>query len=88
MSSLAEHVAEQAAITAACAAGTCDHPDCGTATDYDEELVNRVAPRWAWEIIDETLAMDSTSKAFDAGLRKKIGAALTAMVDACEAGEG
>ena len=28
MSNLEDHNAEQAAITAACEAGTCDHPEC------------------------------------------------------------
>lgn len=53
-------------------------------TDYQDEIVDRAAPRWAWDIIDETLAMDSQSKAFDPELRDQIAAALRAMVEACE----
>lgn len=37
MSNLAEHEAEQAAITALCAAGECDHPEC------QEETWHRLA---------------------------------------------
>ena len=110
MSTLEEHEAEQAEITAACAAGTCDHPECHDEdvcrtcgaryegfgdgydgecpdcadTSYMDEIVCRSAPRWAWEIIDETLAMDAQSKAFDAELRLSIGAAITGMGLACE----
>lgn len=50
----------------------------------ENELVTRSAPAWAWEIIDETLAMDERSKAFSADLRENIGAANTAMMLACE----
>lgn len=50
----------------------------------ENELVTRSAPRWAWDIIDETLAMDERSKSFSAELREEIGAANTAMALACE----
>jgi len=49
----------------------------------NNELVDRVAPRWAWDIIDETLRMDANSKAFDEGLRKDINAATTSIEVAC-----
>lgn len=109
MSSLEEHDAEQAEITAMCEAGTCDHPECheedfdicrtcsrrlddngecASCADasYEDECVDRSAPRWAWEIIDATLAADATSKAFDSNLRKQISDALAAMIQACETG--
>jgi hypothetical protein len=53
---------------------------------YMDELVDRTAPRWAWDVIDETLNMDSKSKAFDPDLRKQIQAANEAMIKACEEG--
>lgn len=87
MSTLEEHDAEQAMITAACEAGECDHPECHETHDtYDNECVTRSAPRWAWEIIDETLAMDATSKAFAKDLRESIALASAAMGHACETG--
>ncbi len=55
-------------------------------TDYQNELVDRCAPRWAWEVIDETLAADALSSAFDPTLRQQIQLALEAMIQAC-AGE-
>lgn len=61
--------------------------DCGKPLgppDYDDVIVTRSAPRWAWDLIDETLSMDSTSKAFDSDLRDRIGDALAAMVSASE----
>lgn len=52
--------------------------------DHMNEIVSRSAPRWAWELIDETLAMDAKSKAFSADLRGQISAATYAMGLACE----
>lgn len=52
------------------------------------EIVGRLAPRWAWEIIDETLGMDACSKAFDAGLRESIRKAMAAMILASECDDG
>lgn len=49
-------------------------------TEYTDEVVTRSAPRWAWDLIDETLAMDSKSGSFDPELRQEIHAALEAMV--------
>ena len=57
-----------------------------TFTKEQCELVDRCAPRWAWEVIDQTLAIDSQSRAFDLELRKQIGAAYEAMIEACECG--
>ncbi len=51
---------------------------------HEDEIVVRVAPRWAWEIIDETLAMDANSKAFGRELRDQISDAYDAMILACE----
>jgi hypothetical protein len=42
----------------------------------------RTAPRWAWDIIDETLELDQESIACDRPLREKIGRAYAAMHDA------
>lgn len=47
-------------------------------------MITRQAPQWAWNIIDETLAMDADSKAFNADLRNAINDALGAM---CEVNE-
>lgn len=46
----------------------------------EDELVSRAAPRWAWEIIDQTLACDAQSSAFDAATRADVDAALKWMV--------
>jgi len=53
-------------------------------SEYHNEVVSRSAPRWAWEMIDETLAMDAQSKAFDANLRQSIGEANAAMMYSSE----
>lgn len=42
-------------------------------------MITRQAPAWAWDIIDETLAIDAQSRAFDPHLRNAIGDALAAM---------
>lgn len=47
-------------------------------------MITRQAPAWAWEIIDETLAMDADSKAFSADLRAAINDALAAMQETGE----
>ena len=54
------------------------------ASDYDKEIVTRCAPRWAWEVIDETLACDVEAGNFDPDLRAAIACSLAAMIDACE----
>ena len=92
MSTLEEHEAEQAAITAQCEAGTCRHPECHESEvtrkhDPGDLLVTRAAPAWAWEIIDETLACDMNSKAFDADTRADVRNAYHAMILACELDE-
>lgn len=51
---------------------------------YDDEIITRSAPRWAWATIDETLAMDAESKAFAAELRDEIKLATAAVVIASE----
>lgn len=53
-------------------------------TDYDDEIVSRCAPRWAWEVIDEALSLDMNSSAADQGYRKLIRGAYEAMIQACE----
>lgn len=50
----------------------------------NEVVVTRSAPCWAWDLIDETLEMDSRSPAFDQGLRDRIHNAISAMVIASE----
>ena len=52
--------------------------------DYMDEVVTRSAPRWAWEVIDETLEMDANSSAFDKELREQIALALKGMAISCE----
>lgn len=87
MSTLEDHDAEQAAITALCEAGQCDHPECQSETDdYENECVTRSAPRWAWDMIDETLSLDANSGAFSSELRAQIENAQNAMHLACETG--
>ncbi|MDX5412826.1 MAG: hypothetical protein LPK02_07240 [Rhodobacterales bacterium] len=88
MSNLKEHESEQARITAECEAGECDHPSCKVLHDHEymNEVVDRSAPRWAWDLIDETLEMDTQSKAFDFALRVQISNALIAMRECCEQG--
>ena len=55
-----------------------------TPSEYDDEIVLRSAPRWAWNVIDETLAVDVRSIAFDPALRSEIASAVEAMVNSCE----
>ena len=43
------------------------------------DIVLRAAPRWAWDILDETLALDAESGAFSADLRADIARALDAV---------
>ena len=50
--------------------------------DYQDRIVDRSAPRWAWDIIDETLALDASSGAFDSALRSDIRDAIESMVKA------
>ncbi len=42
-------------------------------------MVLRAAPQWAWDTIDETLALDAQSAAFDSALRREVGVAAAAM---------
>jgi hypothetical protein len=94
---LREHEAIQAYLTAEYEATHCrivgcdERCDCGDSWDglcpshADRgEIVSRAAPAWAWELIDETLAMDAQSKAFDEDTRKAVGRALAAMILASE----
>lgn len=94
MSNLEDHEAEQEAITAAFEQGVLDGTICGSCgqmilgecpgCSFENEIVTRSAPRWAWELIDETLAMDAQSSGFDAQLREQIGLAIIALVIASE----
>ncbi len=51
---------------------------------YMSQCVDRSAPRWAWDIIDETLAADAKSSAFSEDLRTSVENATIAMAHACE----
>lgn len=53
-------------------------------TGHEDEIVYRSAPRWAWDIMDETLDADTRSKAFDPDLRESIRSAITSMILSCE----
>lgn len=65
------------------------HPDCpatdggGCRCDGTQmtDRITRSAPAWAWDLIDETLAMDAQSSAFDAELRQRISDAHDAIVE-------
>jgi hypothetical protein len=74
MSTLDEHEAEQAAITAAWEARYQDH---------EARIVTRSAPEWAWEIIDSVLA-DRADWKIPAIGPIDTGHALRAMMVACE----
>lgn len=70
----------------------CSNEDCefeGPAevfllNEQDTDLVTRHAPRWAWDIIDETLSMDAQAGNFDEELKTRIRAALDVMINASE----
>lgn len=47
-------------------------------------MITRQAPAWAWDVIDETLAADAQSRAFDRDLRAAINDALAAMQETGE----
>ena len=56
--------------------------------EYQDEIVSRAAPRWAWDIIDETLCqVTQPFDRFSGERRDKIDRAFDAMVGACEKGE-
>ena len=50
------------------------------ATNEENEVVTRSAPRWAWDLIDETLALDAESSLFDQPLRDQIKEAMDGML--------
>jgi hypothetical protein len=47
--------------------------------DYQNEIITRCAPRWAWEIIDDLLALEACNSSGELAQ-----SALSAMIDACE----
>lgn len=53
-------------------------------SNYEDQLITRSAPRWAWAVLDETLGVDARSGAFSADLRADIIAASTAVQLACD----
>lgn len=87
MSNITENDIEQAWIAIMCAAGLCDHAECHTdriagqlrirlaqlADNSQNEIVTRSAPRWAWDVIDNTTYPNPTYKN-----------AMDAMVLACD----
>ncbi len=48
----------------------------------DQRLVQWTLPRWAADLIRETIEMDSKSAAFDLGLRQQLAEALGAIEEA------
>ena len=59
----------------------------GAEQAYLSEIVSRAAPRWAWEIIDQTLALDAESKAFDEATRADVRAAVMGVQMASDWGD-
>ena len=55
------------------------HDSATESKAHESEIVTRSAPQWAWDIIDETLACDAESNAFDRALRLEIKKAMEAM---------
>lgn len=55
--------------------------------EMQNELVERCAPRWAWEVIDDALTNGSQDDHSDIEGRDQIGDALTAMITASERGD-
>lgn len=49
---------------------------------YNDELVTRCAPRWAWDVIDH--ALNRARQGFPASGCGAVGLALDAMIQACE----
>lgn len=49
--------------------------------EESDQIVSRQAPRWAWELIDETLLMDIQASNFDPPLRDEIERATDAMTE-------
>ena len=49
------------------------------ATQGRDRLETRVAPRWAWEVLDETLALDAESGHIDGPVRDSIARAVAAV---------
>lgn len=56
-------------------------------TAHEDQLITRSAPKWAWQILDETIGMDARSTAFSADLRADIVAASIAVQLACDRGD-
>jgi hypothetical protein len=50
-----------------------------TFNENDSKIVTRAAPKWAWDILDETLLCDMESSAFDRDLKDQIAQAFEAM---------
>ena len=50
--------------------------------DYMNGIVDRSAPRWAWDIIDETLSLGSCATNFDPSRRAEIRDAVNGMTAA------
>ena len=50
-------------------------------TKAENTILTRRAPRWAWDVIEETLRLDAKSNAFDRDLRADITRAINAIDD-------
>lgn len=53
-------------------------------SDYENETITVCGPRWAWDVIWETLQADMQSIAFDPELRLQITRAYKAVIEASE----
>ena len=53
-------------------------------SDYENETITVCGPRWAWDVIWETLQTDMRSTAFDPELRQQITRAHDAGIEASE----
>jgi hypothetical protein len=80
------HTAEQEVSTLSAVTSTETVAVVSSDHQFHDELVSRAAPRWAWEIIGQTLACDAQSKSFDAETRADVDAALKGMVLGSELG--
>jgi hypothetical protein len=65
MSNLQDHIAEQEAITAACEAGTCDHPECHESDEWFEST--KLTDADAKRIAERTYTYEDIRVAFSSG---------------------
>lgn len=53
-------------------------------SSYENEVITRSAPRWAWDIIDDVLAQTEDAAIFPADYYEQLGKALNAVITSCE----